>query len=76
MNSTISNTKTVYISLSEVALTGDLTLLNGEVTAIDHADPSGQPVAMVSVVMTNQNDEVMASGEAEVRLPTDTLPAE
>ena len=34
-------------------------------------DPSGQPVALVDVVMTNQRDEVMAKGRAEVRLPTE-----
>ncbi len=57
------------------ALTGDLTLLNGEVTKIDHGDPSGRPVATVHVVMTNQKDAVLASGDAEIRLPTETLPA-
>ena len=63
------------MSYRSPALTGDLTLLNGEVTKIDHGDPSGRPVATVHVVMTNQKDEVLASGDAEIRLPTETLPA-
>ena len=58
------------------ALTGDLTLLDGEVTAIDPNHASGQPVATVQVTMTNQNDEILASGSAEVRLPTETQPAD
>jgi hypothetical protein len=51
------------------ALTGDATYLNGEVIDIDYDDPSGQPVAKVAVRMTNQKDEIMAQGTAEVRLP-------
>ena len=62
------------MSYRSPALTGDLTLLNGEVTAISHDHPSGQPVATVEVTMTNQNGDVMAGGTAEVKLPTDTLP--
>ena len=58
------------------ALTGDVTYLNGEVLEIRSDDPSGQPLASLRVVMTNQRDEVMASGTAEVRLPTESLPAE
>jgi hypothetical protein len=56
------------------ALTGDLTLLDGEVVSIEQDGPSGQPVVTLKVVMTNQREEVMASGEAEIRLPTETLP--
>ena len=55
------------------AFTGDVTYLNGEVLAVDREGP--QPIASVKVVMTNQRDEVMASGTAEVRLPTEELPA-
>jgi hypothetical protein len=55
------------------ALTGDVTYLNGEVTAVER-DPNGQSVATVKVVMTNQREEVMASGEAEVRLPSEQHP--
>jgi acyl dehydratase len=51
------------------ALTGDATFLDGEVVAIDHSDPSGQPIASVSVVMTNQDEVVMAQGTAEIALP-------
>jgi hypothetical protein len=35
---------------------------------------SGQPMAVVQVRMTNQNDAVLATGGAEVRLPTLELP--
>jgi hypothetical protein len=63
------------MSYRSPALTGDLTLLNGEVTALSHDHPSGQPVATVQVTMTNQKDEIMATGNAEVKLPTETLPA-
>jgi hypothetical protein len=51
------------------ALTGDATFLNGEVDSVRYDDPSGNPVATVKVVMTNQKDEVMASGKAELLLP-------
>ena len=52
------------------ALVGDATFLNGEVIDLSHDDPSGQPIATVRVVMTNQDDAVMAQGEAEVMLPS------
>jgi hypothetical protein len=55
-------------------MTGDLTLLDGEVTEISHDDPSGQPVATIHVVMSNQREETLASGDAKVRLPTESLP--
>ena len=55
------------------AFTGDVTYLNGEVLSVSRE--AAQPIASVKVVMTNQRDEVMASGTAEVRLPTETLPA-
>ena len=54
------------------ALTGDLTYLDGEVTAIDHEGPL--PIATIHVTMSNQRAEVMALGDAEVRLPTESLP--
>ncbi|MDJ0789857.1 MAG: MaoC family dehydratase N-terminal domain-containing protein [Myxococcota bacterium] len=56
------------------ALIGDTTTLHGEVAAIVEEPGSGQPIASVDVVMKNQRDEVMASGRAEVRLPTETRP--
>ncbi len=56
------------------AFTGDVTYLNGEVLGVTHDGP--QPIASLKVVMTNQRDEVMASGTAEVRLPSEDLPAE
>ncbi len=57
------------------ALTGDVTYLDGEVIALNAPEGSGRPIASVRLVMTNQRREVMASGEAEVRLPTETQPA-
>jgi hypothetical protein len=57
------------------AFTGDVTYLNGEVKQISEERRTGQPLAVIEVVMTNQREEVMASGEAEVRLPTEILPA-
>ena len=62
------------MSYRSPALTGDVTYLDGEVERVDWSDPSGRPVATVSVVMTNQKGDVMASGTAEVRLPTERLP--
>jgi hypothetical protein len=62
------------MSYRSPALTGDVTYLDGEVERVDWSDPSGRPVATVSVVMTNQHGDVMASGAAELRLPTERLP--
>ena len=50
------------------ALTGDVTFLDGEVTAVNHDDPRG-PIATVEVLMTNQKGEVLAKGPAQVLLP-------
>ena len=57
------------------AFTGDVTYLDATVLEVGHDDRSGQPVASVEVVMTNQREEVMATGKAELRLPTEALPA-
>jgi acyl dehydratase len=62
------------MSFRSPALTGDLTLLRGEVTRIDWNDPGGRPVASVDVAMENQKGEVMATGSAEVRLAGERLP--
>jgi acyl dehydratase len=51
------------------ALTGDATFLKGEVIQLEEESGSGRPLATVKVVMTNQSDDVMASGEAELLLP-------
>ena len=51
------------------AHTGDVTYLNGEVTAVGEDPQSGDPVADIEVVMTNQREEVMAKGPATVLLP-------
>jgi hypothetical protein len=56
------------------AMTGDLTKLDGKVTKINHDDPSGQPVAQVHVVMSNQDGATLAEGDALIRLPTESLP--
>jgi len=64
------------MSYRSPALIGDVTFLKGRVAEIDYHDPSGQPVAAIDVTMTNQRDEVMASGRAEAKLPTEELPAE
>lgn len=59
------------MSYRSPAFTGDVTFLDGQVAELRWTDPSGQPVAAVEVVMTNQRGEVMAKGTAEVRLPTE-----
>jgi hypothetical protein len=51
------------------ALSGDATFLHGEVVGLDHGDPTGGLVATVKVVMKNQDDQVMAIGQAEIELP-------
>ena len=64
------------MSYRSPALIGDVTFLSGRVAEIDYSDPSGQPICAIDVTMTNQREEVMATGRAEARLPTDELPAE
>jgi len=54
------------------ALTGDLTLIDGEVVEVSQEGP--QPIVSIRVRMTNQRDEEMAAGVAEVRLPTEQMP--
>jgi hypothetical protein len=48
--------------------------LNGEISSVREDPMTGQPLAVVQVRMTNQNDDVLATGGAEVRLPTLELP--
>jgi acyl dehydratase len=62
------------MSYRSPALTGDVTYLDGAVTRVDWSDPSGRPIAHVALTMTNQKGEIMASGSAEVRMPTERLP--
>jgi len=45
------------------------------VSSVTYDHPSGQPVATVAVTMVNQSDAVMATGDAELLLPTETQPA-
>lgn len=61
-------------SFRSPALTGDVTYLDGAVSRVDWSDPSGQPIAHVALSMANQKGEVMATGTAEVRMPTERLP--
>jgi hypothetical protein len=56
------------------ALTGDVTYLDGEVLSVEQPKGAAQPIASVRVIMTNQHEEVMAQGTAEVKLPTETSP--
>jgi hypothetical protein len=65
----------IKMSYRTPAMTGDLTRLDGEIQKISYDDPSGQPVALVHVVMSNQDEAVLATGDALVRLPTEDLPA-
>ncbi len=51
------------------ALTGDATFLDGEVLELSADSASGQTIATVKVVMTNQDEDVMATGSAEILLP-------
>ncbi len=57
------------MSFRSPAFTGDVTFLNGEVSEIAEDRRTGRAIASVRVVMTNQRDEVMASGDAEIQLP-------
>ena len=57
------------------AFTGDVSFLDAEVSSVTYDHPSGQPVATVAVTMVNQSDAVMAKGDAELLLPTETQPA-
>lgn len=62
------------VSYRTPAMTGDLAILNGTVTSVGIDVLTGQPLANVHVVMTNQNDENLAAGYAQIRLPTEHLP--
>ena len=62
------------MSYRSPALTGDVTYLRGELARVDWSDPSGRPIACVDVTMANQKGEVMATGTAEVRMPSERLP--
>ena len=63
------------MSYRSPAFTGDLTYLDGVVTAIAEEPETGQPMASVDVTMTNHKGDVMANGTAEVRLPSEDRPA-
>ena len=52
------------------ALTNDATFLDGEVVDLEEDRNTGRPKATVKATMTNQDGEVMATGTADVLLPT------
>ena len=52
------------------ALTNDATFLDGEVMGLSEDSNTGRPLAKVKAVMTNQDGDVMASGQADILLPT------
>ncbi len=62
------------VSYRTPAMTGDLTVLNGEVTGVGTDAMTGQPLAYVDVVMSNQNKDILATGKAQIRLPTADAP--
>lgn len=62
------------VSYTTPAMTGDLTKLNGEVVSVKEDVMTGQPMCVVQVRMSNQNDDTLAKGHAEVRLPTADKP--
>jgi acyl dehydratase len=52
------------------AFEGDVTYVDGEVTAkIEKSEFGGKPVVVVQVVMTNQDADAILKGKAEVELP-------
>ncbi|MGI9591380.1 MAG: FAS1-like dehydratase domain-containing protein [Myxococcota bacterium] len=52
------------------AFTHDATFLNGEVVDLSEDRNTGRPLATVKAVMTNQDADVMAQGQAEILLST------
>jgi len=52
------------------ALTGDATFLDGEVVNLEEDQQTGQTVATVKAVMKTQDGDVMATGQAEILMPT------
>ena len=53
------------------ALTGDVTYLTGQVTGKEVDTDTGHHLVTVSYRMSNQEDDQMASGVAEIALPTE-----
>jgi hypothetical protein len=52
------------------AFTHDATFLDGEVLDLSEDANTGRPLATVQAVMTNQDGDVMAQGQAEILLPS------
>lgn len=67
----------IKTSLRAPTLTGDAAFLDGEVVAVmeDTIRGLGRPLALVRVVMKDQDGRTIATAKAEVRLPTEELPA-
>ena len=63
------------VKYRSAALSGDVTYLDGEVTAVDYDRRSGRPHVTVRVTMSNQLGAVLASGDVEALLPSETEPA-
>jgi hypothetical protein len=56
------------------ALSGDVSYLDGEVADVNYDNASGRPLVLIKVTMTNQLGNVLAVGEVEALLPSETLP--
>jgi hypothetical protein len=52
------------------AFTHDATFLDGEVLDVSEDSNTGRPLVTVKAVMTNQDGDVMAQGQAEILLPS------
>jgi acyl dehydratase len=56
------------------ALTGDVTYLDGEVTEVDYDRKSSRPRVNIRVSMTNQLGALLAAGDVQILLPSETDP--
>ena len=56
------------------ALSGDVSYLDGEVAEVSYDRASGRPLAFVKVTMTNQLGNVLAAGDVEVLMPSESMP--
>jgi acyl dehydratase len=57
------------LSFRGPAFEGDVTFVDGEVTAKQPESPWGVPLAAVKLQMTNQEGAVLVDGYGEVELP-------
>jgi hypothetical protein len=56
-------------------LTGDVSYLDGEVTAVDYDRKSSRPLVNIRVSMTNQLGALLAVGDVQALLPSESDPA-